>query len=76
VCLPIDADDYDEEGPFGQCMKAKGEVYDWHRGHSLNRGLLADERNAIPTDGSGYHAALITRDRFGCVDFGRKDGKR
>lgn len=70
VQAPDDADDWEEPGPFGQCKKAEGEVYDWNSSRSyVDRGLLNDERNAIPCDGSGYHAALITRDRFGCVDF-------
>lgn len=31
-------------------------------------------RRAIPCDGSGYRAALLTRDNFGCVLFEQKAG--
>lgn len=57
---------------FGTCERVKGEAMlapnDGRiRGVGQDWREIVGDRDAVPCDGSGYHAALLTRDRFGCV---------
>ena len=63
-----------EPSEFGRCVKADGESFQGR--FSVENGTIykdditsIGDRNAATCDGSGYYSALITRDRFGCVDF-------
>jgi hypothetical protein len=56
---------------LGFCMAVQGEAVQGDPDDTIanyNISRLGD-RIAVPCDGSGYRAALLTRDRFGCVLF-------
>ncbi len=61
---------------LGWCMKLDGEAFSGGPDDgSISRTdiEIMGDRDAAACDGSGYRAALLTRDRFGCVLFEPKD---
>lgn len=80
-----DADDFDPYkdavlSDLGFCQAVEGEAVCAAPRSRDNEPLLRKRdlddvgtRMAIPCDGSGYSAALLTRDNFGCVLFEKND---
>src|SRR5262249_2985060 len=79
-----DGDDVERPTDFGVCERVSGDALEFHGGtlRGACPDVLRDDwrrtvgaREAVPGDGSGSPAALLTRDRFGCVRFSvRKPG--
>jgi hypothetical protein len=66
---------------LGFCQAVEGEPINAAVRSRDNEALLRKrdieeigDRKAAPCDGSGYAAALLTRDNFGCVLFEQKAG--
>ena len=64
-----------ESNPFGFCgyaIHSNGDEYGYGHPSDANKKELA-ETKAHVEDGSGYAAALITRDDFGCSEWEKDD---
>lgn len=68
-----DTDEQDVLEGLGFCMAIQGEAVQADPDESISQYQIdkIGDRIATPCDGSGYRAALLTRDRFGCILFER-----
>ena len=55
-----------QNAPFESPAKARSDYDDWEEVERLEKQALGNALACV-VDGSGYHAALLTRSSFGCV---------
>jgi hypothetical protein len=62
----VDAESTDIEDPrYGQCEAIPRAEYEWDE--DLDIHVVKGDWQAVAVDGSGYFAALRTRESFGCI---------